>query len=91
MNHEHFGAYVISVFNASRGVIQGTVADSQKIQWSVHASPDGSLQDLSTDRAYPYLFWEADSADGGASRSFGLDETKTFCMAGHTIGTAVRS
>ncbi|CAN0133014.1 unnamed protein product [Ectocarpus sp. 13 AM-2016] len=31
---------------------------------TVHASPDGSLEDLSTGREYPYLFWEADSSDG---------------------------
>lgn len=81
----------VAVFNASRGAIQAAVAGGRQREWSVHASPDGSLQDLSTGRPYPYLFWEADSVDGGVSRSFGLDETGSFCVAGRTAGTAVRS
>lgn len=68
--------------------IQAAVGGSQQCEWSVHATPDGSLQDLSTGRAYPYLFWEADAVNGGVKQSFGLDETESFCVAGHAAGTA---
>ncbi len=57
----------------------------RQCEWSVHASPDGSLEDLNTGREYPYLFWEADS-DGRVSRSFGLDHTQSFCVAGGAAG-----
>eukprot|EP00752_Nemacystus_decipiens_P004030 g3691.t1 len=62
------------------------VARGQQCKWNVHASPDGSLEDLSTGREYPYLFWEADSSDGQVSRSFGLDQTRSFCVAGDAAG-----
>ncbi|CAM9229090.1 unnamed protein product [Ectocarpus fasciculatus] len=62
------------------------VASGQQCKWHVHASPDGSLEDLSTGREYPYLFWEADSSDGQVSRSFGLDDTRSFCVAGDAAG-----
>ncbi|CAM9830566.1 unnamed protein product, partial [Ectocarpus fasciculatus] len=61
---------------------EATLAGGQQCKWKVHASPDGSLEDLSTGREYPYLFWEADSTDGRVSRSFGLDVTRSFCVAG---------
>ncbi|CAM9964639.1 unnamed protein product [Sphacelaria rigidula] len=65
---------------------QAVVAGGQQYEWSVHANPDGSLQDLSTGREYPYLFWEADSSDGCVCSTFGLDETESFCVAGDAAG-----
>ncbi|CAM9229013.1 unnamed protein product, partial [Ectocarpus fasciculatus] len=65
---------------------EATLAGGQQCKWKVHASPDGSLEDLSTGREYPYLFWEADSTDGRVSRSFGLDVTRSFCVAGDAAG-----
>ena len=64
-------------------------ADGQACEWSVHASPDGSIRDLNTGREYPYLFWEAHSAAGRVSRIFGLDDAKSFCVAGDAAGTMV--
>lgn len=63
------------------------IVAGQRCEWKVHASPDGSLQDLNTGREYPYLFWEADSSDGQVSHSFGLRETRSFCVAGDVAGT----
>ena len=70
---------------------QAVTPDGQQCEWSVHASPDGSLRDLSTGREYPYLFWEADSAGGRVSRILGLDHTKSFCVAGDAAGTIYSS
>ena len=69
--------------------LQVAVPGGQQCKWNVHASPDGSLEDLSTGREYPYLFWEADSSDGRVSRSFGLDDTRSFCVAGDAAGTGL--
>eukprot|EP00752_Nemacystus_decipiens_P004028 g3689.t1 len=68
--------------SASEAIVGG----GQQCKWNVHASPDGSLEDLSTGREYPYLFWEADSCDGRVSRSFDLDQTRSFCVAGDAAG-----
>ncbi|CAM9767413.1 unnamed protein product [Ectocarpus fasciculatus] len=65
---------------------EAIVASSQWCKWNVHARPDGSLKDLSTGREYPYLFWEADSSDCRVSRSFGLDGSRSFCVAGEAAG-----
>ncbi|CAM9222621.1 unnamed protein product [Ectocarpus sp. 12 AP-2014] len=65
---------------------EAALAGGQLCKWNVHASPDGSLEDLSTGREYPYLFWEADSSDGRVSRSFGLDVTRSSCVAGDAAG-----
>ncbi|CAM9561094.1 unnamed protein product [Ectocarpus sp. 12 AP-2014] len=65
---------------------EAILTGGQQCKWNVHASPDGSLEDLSTGREYPYLFWEADSCDGRVSRSFGLDDTRSFCVAGDAAG-----
>ncbi|CBJ27129.1 conserved unknown protein [Ectocarpus siliculosus] len=65
---------------------QANVAGGQQCKWNVHASPGGSLKDLSTGREYPYLFWEADSSDGRVTRSFGLDGSRSFCVAGEAAG-----
>lgn len=63
------------------------MTSGQRCDWSVHAIPDGSLKDMSTSREYPYLFWEADSTNGLESRSFGLEETTSFCVAGKDSGS----
>lgn len=62
------------------------MAGGQKCEWSVHASPDGSLEDLNTGKEYPYLFWEAAAVDNRVTRSFGLEDTKSFCVAGDAAG-----
>lgn len=65
------------------------MAGGQHCKWNVHARPDGSLKDLSTGREYPYLFWEADSYDGRVLRSFGLDGSRSFCVAGDAAGVVL--
>ncbi|CAM9486459.1 unnamed protein product, partial [Hapterophycus canaliculatus] len=65
---------------------EAMVASDQQCEWSVHASADGYLEDLSTGREYPYLFWEAHAADDLVSRSLGLDNTRSFCVAGDAVG-----
>ncbi|CAB1115730.1 unnamed protein product [Ectocarpus sp. CCAP 1310/34] len=68
---------------------EATVAGGQQFKWNVHASPDGSLKDLTIGREYPYLFWEADSSDGRVSRSFGLDGSSLMCVAGDAAGVVL--
>lgn len=52
----------------------------------MHASPDGTLKDLRKRKEYLDLLREADSEDGRVVASFGLDETKSFCIAGRVAG-----
>ncbi|CAM9645600.1 unnamed protein product, partial [Ectocarpus sp. 12 AP-2014] len=84
--HQHNHACVRIRWLSVMTCIQAALAGGQLCKWNVHASPDGSLEDLSTGREYPYLFWEADSSDGRVSRSFGLDVTRSSCVAGDAAG-----
>eukprot|EP00903_Cladosiphon_okamuranus_P013211 g12323.t1 len=71
---------------AARGPEAICLSGGQQSKWNVRASPDGSLEDLSTGRESPCLFREADSCDGRVSQSFGLDEKRSFCAAGDAGG-----
>jgi hypothetical protein len=48
--------------------------------WKVRARPDGSLFDMSTGKAYPYLFWE--SKDYGPP----IDRSEGFVVARESLG-----
>lgn len=67
-------------------VAEQGITGGLRSEWRVHASPDGTLTDLGTRKEYPYLFWEADSEDSRLVASFGLDKTKSFCIAGSVAG-----